>query len=703
MRSNKSSKIKAPTIFGKTPEINKSGNKKSAKNLNQSQTPNAPSNFPLYGPSNFNSFGSNFGMTGVNPFVGQIPNFGTQAPNFGTQPPNFGTANINPFGNQPPNFGTVNINPFGNQPPNFGNPFGTQPPNFVNTFGTQPPNFVNTFGFNPQPTPTTDKEENYKDLLLQDLNLTSSILTDDESSDESFLSDDEKPSTSYQPPPSVIPITVQDASKAKVVVKPNTKITPDKSVTVKTSTTTTDVTAPSTKTTAVTAPSAATTGVTTVTAATVTPVTVTTATVTPVTVTTATVTPVTVTTATGITTSNDITTPASAGLNYVRIENFEDVFARIRYMNIVNGYLKRKHSVLPNCDLTSVKIIAQTNRFKMYHVKFDSFYFGCKQTKFKPQKIDFFKDLTGWNNWPVDQKIKPPEIMVQRILNDILYKKETQNLLLSTGMEYLCDVCDAEYVCYNFFTEAVDRVLTVSLLTTMTVEEKESVFVQLLCTLAVLHCKYGIVHSAIKLENIALKKVVVRSNYFKYLIGNRSFYVKNTGYIPLLCNFDQAYSVHPDYGSSEYYGIRNIIVEETGLKAGWGTRAGREYRQRPLKLSKRVTFDTTGKFIALEPNTTKILWTDGQEGTFNTVYEQNKEKIDLKDLRKHPVEDFFQDVDALLKIFAPYERLKMGNSKNKILYGINGFRYLFADLTAAYLFPEISDYGLYEREYVYKF
>ncbi|QHR78441.1 hypothetical protein KM759_gp109 [Lymphocystis disease virus 4] len=755
--STKSSKIKNPTIFGKPPESKSSG-KKQLKNLNQSQY---PSNFSTFGTNQHPFFGNNQISNNFSPFGAPIYSpFGTvQQPGYNPFGSNQQQPGYNPFGSnqQQPGYNPFGsnqqqpgYNPFGSnqQQPGY-NPFGSnqQQPGY-NPFGSnqQQPGYNpfggSNFGFQPQPQYeakppeiTTEKDDDYKNLLLEDLNLTSDILTDDESSDESFLPDDEKPSTSHQ---NVIPLIVQEASKAKKATNKSgnsnlpvvtsilkssqlnetdvktppikTNVTQNLPVTAKVkhqppSKTTTVIPPPTTNATVTSLPTTNTTVTpspitnTTVTSS---PITNTTVTPSPITNTTVTPSPITNTTVMPSPTTNTTVKPSPTTLDYVQVENFEDVYARIKYMNIINGYLKRNHAVLTDCNLTAVKSIAQTERYKMYHVKFKSFYFGCKQTKFKPQKIDFFKDLTGWNNWP-DQKTKPPEVVVQHILNDIMFNGESQNLLLSAGIEYLCNKCDAEYVCYNFFTEAVDCVLTESFLTNMTTIEKESIFVQLLCTLAVLHFKYGIVHSNIKLENIALKAVSISSNYFKYVIGDRSFYVKNTGYIPLLCNFDRAYSVHPDYSSSEYYGTRNVIVEKTGLKASWGSRAGREYKQNPLKISKKVTFDTTGKFLALEPNTSKIPWTDGQEGTFNRVYDQNKENIDLKNLRKHPAEDFFRDIDALLKIFAPYEKLKIGNDKNKILYGLTGLRYLFADLTAAYLFPEIGDYGLYEREYKYTF
>ncbi|BCB67511.1 major outer envelope glycoprotein-like protein [Lymphocystis disease virus 2] len=789
MQSSKSSKIKSPTVFGKPPEPNKQGSKKSVKNSNQPQyspkTSNfhvfntnqppffgntqAVNNFSAYNPSIYSSFG-NVQQPGLNPFSGnQFNSFGSNQHGFnhfeassrGNQQPGFNTFGNNPFGVPPGGTPQPGFNTFGNNP--FGVPLGGTPQPGFNSFGTQGTTF--RFQSHPQfehkpPEITVEKDDDdYKSLLLEDLNLTSDII-DDESSDESFLPEDnEMPSSSYQYP-SVIPILVQEASKAKKATiktidskpsKPSISkhITIQKPVVTQAPTATqkpvvtqaptatqkpvvtqaptatqkpvvtqaptatqkpvvTQAPTATQKPVVTQAPTATQKPVVTqAPTATQKPVVTQapTATQKPVVTQAPTATQKPVVTQTSTATQKPVVTQTSTSIipDYSIVKNFEDVYTRIQYMNLINGYLRRKHTVLPSCDLIAAKTIAQTERYKMYHVKSGSFYFGCKQTKFKPQKINFFTDLTGWDNWP-NLNNKPPEVIVQRILNDIVFNKETQNLLLSAGIEYLCDKCeDAEYVCYNFFTEAIDHVLTEAFLITMTLEEKESIFVQLLCTLAILHCKYGIIHSNIKLKNIALKTVNVSSDYFKYVIGDRNFYIKNTGYIPLLCNFDHAYSVHPDYSSSEYYGIRNVVVTETGLKVGWGNRAGREYQQTPLKLSKKAVFDTNNKFISLETNTTKITWADGQEGTFNKVYKQNKEKIDLKDLRKHPAEDFFRDIDALLQIFAPYERFKIGTDKNKILYGLRGLKYLFADLTAAYLFPEIGDYGLYKREYKYNF
>ncbi|NP_078689.1 Uncharacterized conserved domain linked to protein kinase domain [Lymphocystis disease virus 1] len=386
--------------------------------------------------------------------------------------------------------------------------------------------------------------------------------------------------------------------------------------------------------------------------------------------------------------------------DYIEVTDFHNSYTRIHYMNVVHNHLKNRYKTINNCDLHYIQLINHTPIFKTYNLNLGIYYFSCKQTKFKPKDINKFKDFTGWDKWPKNI-IKPIEITVQQILNDIVFKKETPNVLLSIGAEYLCDICEPNYVCYNFFTEAPSMVLTDMFLIGLTVEEKQSIILQLLCTLAILHGKYGIIHNNIALENIYLRRSNIRASFIKYSIDKRHFYIRNIGYIPLLSNFENSYTVHPDYGTVNYYGIKNAKIEKTGLKPSWGNRAGREYKQVPLKISKKPIFDSDNNLLRLESNNVIINWTNMQKSTFNKVVKENKENINLKDLRQYPSQDFYKDILNILKIFVPYEYNIAVMDETRTLYNTDGSatKYLFADVMAAYLFPDANNFGLYEYEY----
>ncbi|AAU11018.1 serine/threonine protein kinase [lymphocystis disease virus-China] len=305
------------------------------------------------------------------------------------------------------------------------------------------------------------------------------------------------------------------------------------------------------------------------------------------------------------------------------------------------------------------------------------------------------------------------EITCSRITAEILELKYVPNLVYVFKTAF-CRECIVSLTrggtksgrCYVIVMESLDRSLKDL---NINQGQLESGLLQLLLTLSVLHGQYGIVHRDIKAANILIK-AVPPGGCWKYKIAGRKFYVPNYGLVFLLADFGLSTIYHPVNNETGFYGTRNAHLTSSGLPLGWGPMAGTEIVINPFN----SLMNPNGK-----PNSNAVPWKLGDYDlgyyTINKLTTQNygstQIPIDLNDMRAFPSWEFMGDIYDLLRTFTGGNRFfQAGNHKGfttayprqtvyfdaqlhpDFMYNSDGraSRFLLADVSAAYLFPETS-------------
>ncbi|QHR78451.1 phosphotransferase [Lymphocystis disease virus 4] len=310
------------------------------------------------------------------------------------------------------------------------------------------------------------------------------------------------------------------------------------------------------------------------------------------------------------------------------------------------------------------------------------------------------------------QKDINEEIICAKITTEILELKYVPNLVYVFKTAF-CKECIVSLNrsnrtgrCYVIVMESLDRSLKGL---NINRDQLESGLLQLLLTLSVLHGQYGIVHKDIKTANILIKSVPP-GGCWMYEIAGRKFYVPNHGLIFLLADFGLATIYHPVNNETGFYGSRNAHLTSSGLPLGWGPAAGTEIIINPFNSS----INPDGK-----PNSNAVAWKYGDYDlgyyTINKLtvrnYASSQIPVDLNDMRAFPAWEFMGDIYDLLRTFTGGNKFfQAGNHKGfasgylrqtiyfdaqlhpDFVYNSDGraSRFLLADVSAAYLFPETS-------------
>jgi serine/threonine protein kinase len=234
-----------------------------------------------------------------------------------------------------------------------------------------------------------------------------------------------------------------------------------------------------------------------------------------------------------------------------------------------------------------------------------------------------------------------------------------------------------------------------------------SITYQLFISLSILHLKYGIYHKDIKKQNVLVLRVKP-GGYFRYIMNDKEYFVKNHGY--LFCLHDFGLSI--DFKSQEMKGARNAKVRDDG-------------KLEPITCEYELQYNTETRrfFVDKETDPMKVKWVDGDKiitGTYNlTLNERVKPTIpvDTKDFVHFPMMEFFNDIQNLLGTIAGtrdayvyrynyktelYDHLALEDISNKIIekfrkvqpldssfpYDTSSAIYLRADMMLDYLYEE---------------
>jgi serine/threonine protein kinase len=177
-----------------------------------------------------------------------------------------------------------------------------------------------------------------------------------------------------------------------------------------------------------------------------------------------------------------------------------------------------------------------------------------------------------------DPNVASQEDYISNLLNKLVTTKKCPNYIY-TFFVSKCQSCnvktlfskkkkiDSESPCYIMFMESADVDLHDYSYHVSTFKLQSSILYQVLFAVYAAHHYYGIFHGDIKTENILLQKVVP-GGYFKYQIGNESYYVKNNGIVAYLADFGVAEILSRKFvmPRSYFYGSRNAVVDSAARK-----------------------------------------------------------------------------------------------------------------------------------------
>jgi len=254
------------------------------------------------------------------------------------------------------------------------------------------------------------------------------------------------------------------------------------------------------------------------------------------------------------------------------------------------------------------------------------------------------------------KNIFPREHKNLSYVNELLLSKKCPNFLYTYKMA-LCDGCKvvglftkkpSVRACYVTFMEPAD--FDLASIKRSNVNQQFSIFYQLLCSVYSIHHYYAMYHTDIKSHNILVKRIKP-GGCFKYVIGDKTCYIENTGLLVFLADFGVAHSLSPKYNSLGFYGTRNAEVVESGQRPVWSpfeTKYFADYDNFPItrpELSKPIYI----KWIDNRSKKTRVI-----PGTFNKFGKTKifpEISVDLYDNRRFPCFEFFNDIQDTIRTF----------------------------------------------------
>ena len=262
----------------------------------------------------------------------------------------------------------------------------------------------------------------------------------------------------------------------------------------------------------------------------------------------------------------------------------------------------------------------------------------------------------------INQNSYPMEYLFLHEINKLLRLNQTPNFLYTYGIS----VCEGCYLrdkpsgaCYVTYMEPADGDLSIFLQAyTFDFDDYLSLMQQLLLAAFTMHAEFGFWHRDIKQQNILMKKIP-SGGYFQYVLGPKTYYVKNRGFIAFIADFGIAIPTRPVVmldAYQKYFGTRSAEVAVDPDSNELYCRPIRsEYGVKPEDEE-----DVNNENFVRVDDPESYTWTNEKtkqqiEGTENlfvkginigpNIY------VDLTDMLRFPAFEFFDDIQDIMRMF----------------------------------------------------
>ena len=271
-----------------------------------------------------------------------------------------------------------------------------------------------------------------------------------------------------------------------------------------------------------------------------------------------------------------------------------------------------------------------------------------KEAYLKPDEKRLLKTATQQNEkWDqIEKKSYPDENRILDLVNNLLLNWRCPNFVYIYNMA-MCDGCKVQRYfsnrasigsCYVTFMEAANTDLHHAKLDSFA--KQLSVLYQLLIAVYAIHRYYAIWHRDIKLANVFVS-YIKPGGHILYEIGNKKYYVENTGIIVYLADFGVSEVLSPLYAFDKYYGHRNAEVAISSKKIN-----DSKLYWKPITIQGNKTIKWVDSSSSSSSNIIK--------GTQNEITSQrinSSRPIDLNDSQKFPPFEFFDDIQDVIRMF----------------------------------------------------
>lgn len=311
-------------------------------------------------------------------------------------------------------------------------------------------------------------------------------------------------------------------------------------------------------------------------------------------------------------------------------------------------------------NFSNVKVIGRGTFGQIFKADFEGDDVVIKEAYLRPKEKRVLKqDVTANIKWgDIPKNTYPVEYRFMNMVNDLLLTQACPNFLYTYNMA-VCDGCKVKGAfkdtarptssCYVSFMEPAESDLSGVVLTSM--NEQRSVFYQLLLAVHAIHKKYALFHRDIKSHNVLVQRIQP-GGHFEYVVGNKTYYIENTGIVVYLADFGVASCYSPIYGTGASFGFRNAEVMRSSTEI-----FGSNLFFQPFKT--QHDFEIKKGQVSIVPPFL-VDWKDNQTGEMieSTMNQFNRHvnvvpdrAVNINDNSKFPPFEFFNDIQDVVRIF----------------------------------------------------
>jgi serine/threonine protein kinase len=314
----------------------------------------------------------------------------------------------------------------------------------------------------------------------------------------------------------------------------------------------------------------------------------------------------------------------------------------------------------------SIKEIGSGSFGTAYLIELNDYKFVIKETVITQKDIRRIND--NFHSIDIlDREAYTEEFRIMSMLTDNMRSFGFPNFIFAYKAA-ICRTCHNNDTCFMSFMEpAIGDLNNFSKSKEGSKLIKDSKFIynmiyQLFLGMCLLHLEYGIYHRDIKSDNILVLKVKP-GGYFKYIMDDKEYLVKNYGYIFCIHDFGISFIYNPRYSRGHNYGTRNVKIDKNGILNPIRCELFKDNKDSSI-----IWYDNK--------NQTEIIGTNNLFMSFTnqSMIEPNY-KVKLEKLKQFPPFEFTRDLDRLIDIFIEEKSVFIENMPFELIYKLESLKF----------------------------